>query len=67
MQAALSEKITGIGQKLDRLWDFLNIPRSDVPTVDEVLAEAASNPARLEEIQRLMQEAEFENPLIELT
>lgn len=59
-------KLSELGEKLDRLYEIVGIPRDNtVPTLAEQLNEAQSNDAVRKEIQRLIAEAEFENTEVE--
>lgn len=59
-------KLTDLGEKLDRLYEIVGIPRdTEVPTLAEQLNAAASDSAIRKQIQQLVAEAEFENTEVE--
>lgn len=59
-------KLTELGEKLDRLYEIVGVPRdATVPTLEEQLQAASTNEAVRKEIQRLVAEAEFENTEVE--
>lgn len=60
------DKLTELGEKLDRLYEIVGIPRdTEVPTLAEQLNLAQTDENVRREIQRLVAEAEFENTEVE--
>ena len=59
---AVLAKLTELGEKLDRLYEIVGIPRdTEVPTLAEQLNAAQSDAAIRKQIQSLFAELEFEN------
>jgi uncharacterized protein YciW len=66
LHASTMAKLTELGEKLDRLYEIVGIPKdADVPTLEEQLAAASSDEAVRRRIQQLVAEAEFEHTEIE--
>lgn len=62
----MDDHLTELGEKLDRLYEIVGIPRdTEVPTLAEQLNAAASDAAVRKQIQLLVAEAEFENTEVE--
>lgn len=57
----ISGRLTGLGEKLDLLHEQAGVPARDIPTIDELLDEARTDPVRRKLLQNTLAELEFEN------
>jgi hypothetical protein len=63
---AVLTKLSELGEKLDRLYEIVGIPRDNTtPTLAEQLNAAQSDPSVRKQIQQLFAEMEFENTEVE--
>lgn len=54
-----------LGEKLDMLYEQAGVPVRDIPTIDELLAQAKSEPALRKLVESALAELEFSDPQIE--
>lgn len=57
--------LVALGEKLDRLHEGTLVPQRDIPTVDELLLQAKSDPTARKALEATLAELEFSDPSIE--